>query len=109
MLAGDSVASSGGSLLVPTVISSSIYEYLTGQTAMRQMNTTKIVRDSGDPFVIPKVATHGIATQIANQNTSYAGSDAIFGATTLTFYDAGQLCDVANNLMEDSSVDVWIS
>jgi HK97 family phage major capsid protein len=102
---GDGGAS-GGSLLVPTVLDTTVYSYLTAQSAMRRMPTTKITRPNGDPFQVPRIGTHAIATQVASQNTAYAGTDTVFATTTLNFYTAGQLVDVANDVLEDAAIDM---
>ena len=105
VIAGD-VGASGGSLTIPTTVASSIYEFLTASTAMRRMRTTIVTTNSGEPMQFPKVATHGIATRIADQDTTFGGTDAVLGATTLNAYDYGQLCYVANDFIEDTGTDV---
>src|SRR5439155_21700820 len=44
------------------------------------------------------------ATLVASQSTAITGSDPIFASTLLTFYKAGQLLNVSNDLLLDSSV-----
>ncbi len=98
--------SSGGSLVIPTVLSSQIYAYLTAEVAVRRTNVTILTRPSGAPFVIPKVSTHGAATQVATQATAIGGSDPVLATSTLNFYKAGQLLGVSTDILEDTSVDV---
>jgi hypothetical protein len=57
---------SRGSLLVPTIVDSTIYSYLTAETPVRRTNVTMITRPNGDVFQLPKVTTHGIATHVAS-------------------------------------------
>lgn len=104
-LLGDSGAS-GGSLTIPTTVANTVYAYLTASVAMRRMNTTILTTDSGNPINFPRVGTHGIATQVATQNTAFAGSDVVLSQMQLQAYDAGQLYAVANDLLQDSGVDL---
>lgn len=97
---------SGGSLTVPTTVASSVYAYMTAQTAMRRIGCTIITTDSGNAMNFPKIATHGIGTQVATQDTAFAGTDPVLGQMTLNAYDYGQLCAVASDMLEDSGVDV---
>ncbi len=98
--------SSGGSLTVPTTVASQIYAYMTAQVAMRRIGTTIITTDSGNAMNFPKVATHSIATQVATQNTAFAGTDPVLGQMTLNAYDFGELAAISNDMLEDSGVDV---
>lgn len=103
----DSQSSAGGSLLVPTDLATTIYEFMTASVAMRRMRTTILTTNSGNPIDFPRVATHGIATQVANEDTAFAGTDPVFGKMTLNAFDSGQLVKVANNFVEDSEgIDV---
>lgn len=97
---------SGGSLTVPTTVASQIYAYMTAQVAMRRIGCTVITTDSGNAMNFPKVATHGIATQVATQNTAFAGTDPVLGQMTLNAYDFGELAAISNDMLEDSGVDV---
>ena len=73
---------------------------------MRRLPTTVVTRDDGAPHVVPKVGTHAIATQVASQSTAFAGTDPVLAAITLNAYDFGQLVAVANDLVEDSGVNL---
>lgn len=97
---------SGGSLTVPTTVASQIYAYMTAQVAMRRIGCTIITTDSGNAMNFPKVATHSIATQVATQNTAFAGTDPVLGQMTLNAYDFGELAAISNDMLEDSGVDV---
>lgn len=97
---------SGGSLTVPTTVANSIYAYMTASVAMRRMGCTIITTDSGNAMNFPKVATHGIGTQVASQTTAFAGSDPVVAQMTLNAFDFGQLTAVSNDMLEDTGVDV---
>ncbi len=97
---------SGGSLTVPTTVSTAIYAYMTASVAMRRMGCTIITTDAGNAMNFPKVATHGIGTQVASQTTAFAGTDPVLGQMTLNAYDFGQLTAISNDMLEDSGVDV---
>ena len=105
LVAGD-VGASGGSLTVPTTVSSEVYAYMTAAVAMRRMRTTIVTTDGGEPKLFPKVATHGLATQVANQNTTFAGTDPVLATMTLNAFDAGQLISVSNDLLEDTAANI---
>jgi HK97 family phage major capsid protein len=105
VVAGDTGAS-GGSLTIPTTTAARVYQFMTASVAMRRMNTTIVTTDEGNALKFPRVATHGIATQVANQDTAFAGTDPVLGNMQLDAFDAGQLVYVAGDLLEDSGVDV---
>ncbi len=102
---GDSGAS-GGSLTLPTTVESTVWQYFVSSNAMRRLPCTVITSPSGAPHVVPRVSTHGIATQVATQTTAFAGTDPVLGDILLKAWDFGQLTAVSNDLMEDSGVDV---
>jgi HK97 family phage major capsid protein len=79
---------------------------MTAAVAMRRMRTTIVTTDGGEPKQFPKVSTHGIATQVANQNTAFAGTDPVLATMTLNAYDAGQLITVSNDLLEDTAANI---
>lgn len=97
---------SGGSLTVPTTVATSIYAYMTASVAMRRIGCTIITTDGGNAMNFPRVATHGIGTQIANQDTAFAGTNPILGQMTLNAFDFGQLVAISSDMLEDSGVDV---
>jgi len=97
---------SGGSLTIPTTVESAVWSYFVSSNAMRRLPTTVITRDGGEPHVVPRVNTHGAATQVASQSTAFAGTDPVLGDIVLNAYDYGQLISVSNDLMEDSGVNV---
>lgn len=97
---------SGGSLTVPTTVASTVYAFMTASVALRRMKTTVITTQSGNAMNFPSVTTHGVATQIATQATTFAGSDPVIGQMTLNAFDAGQLVAVSNDMIQDTGVDI---
>lgn len=97
---------SGGSLLVPVTLSHSLYEYMEASIAAFRMPTTKIQTGSGETMQFPKVATHGIATQVIAQGTAIGGTDPVFGRMQLDAYKYGQLVQVANEMITDEVVNI---
>jgi HK97 family phage major capsid protein len=102
---GDGGAS-GGSLVVPTTMQRSLYEYLEASIAALRMPTTKINTSSGEALVFPRVGTHGIATQVIAQGTAIGGTDPIFANMTLNAYKYGQLTQVSSEMVTDSAFDI---
>lgn len=91
---------------VPTSMARTLYQYLEASTSMLRAPTTKINTTSGEPLAFPTLAAHGIATQVSGQGTVIAGTDPTFAKTTLDAYKYGELCVVANEVLEDASIDV---
>jgi HK97 family phage major capsid protein len=73
---------------------------------MRRIGCTIITTSGGNAMNFPRVATHGIATQVATQDTVFGGTNPVIGMMTLNAYDYGQLTAVSNDMLEDSGVDV---
>ena len=94
-----------GSLLVPTDLESTIYQYMTSSVAMMRMPTTKINSSAGNPLDLPKVTTHGIATQVG-EGTAIGGTDAVFGRVQLNSYKYGQLVYLSSETIADDGVDI---
>jgi len=94
-----------GSLLVPTDLASTIYEYMTASVAMMRMPTTKWNTSGGNPLDFPKVVTHGIGTQVG-EGTAIGGTDAVFGKITLNAYKYGQLVYLTRETLQDDGVDI---
>ncbi len=97
---------SGGSLTVPTTVASQIYAYMTAQVAMRRIGSTIITTAAGNAMNFPKVSAHAIGTQVANQDTAFAGTNPVIAMMTLNAFDYGELVPVSNDMLEDSGVDV---
>lgn len=94
-----------GSLLVPTDLSSTIYQYMTASVAMMRMPTQKINTTGGNPLDFPKVVTHGIGTQVG-EGTTIGGTDPVFGKMTLNAYKYGQLIQLSSETLQDDGVDI---
>jgi HK97 family phage major capsid protein len=88
VIATDSGAS-GGSLTVPTTVANRIYAFMTAQVAMRRIGCTIITTAGGNAMNFPRVSTHGVATQIANQDTAFGGTNPVLSMMTLNAYDYG--------------------
>lgn len=96
---------SGGSLVVPTDIASTVYGYLESSSAMRRVSTI-LTTDHGNPMTYPKVVTHSVGTQIATEDTAIGGTDPVLGTMTLSPFDYGELIHVSSNMIEDTTIDV---
>jgi len=97
---------SGGSLTVPTTVASQIYAYMTASVAMRRMGCTILTTAAGNAMNFPRVSAHGIAVQVTNQDTAFAGTNPVLSMMTLNAYDYGELVPISNDMLEDSGVDV---
>jgi HK97 family phage major capsid protein len=106
---GDTGAS-GGSLTLPTLVSQTIFETMQAMNVMRSTRMKILTTETGALLAIP-VGSQGIATQVANQDTSFAGSDPSFAAKFLHAWPAGQLTALSNDLITDSGVNVmeWVA
>lgn len=96
---------SSGSL-VPTTLARRLYEYMEASIAAFRMPTTKITTDSGETMQFPRLNAHGIATQVIAQGTAIGGTDPTFARMTLDAYKYGQLVQVANEVLQDSGIDM---
>jgi HK97 family phage major capsid protein len=96
---------SSGSL-VPTTLARTLYEYMEASNGIFRAPTTKLNTTSGEQLELPRVGTHGIGTQVSGQGTALAGTDPVFAKMTLNAYKYGQLVVVANEVVQDSAVDI---
>ena len=94
-----------GSLLMPTELDSTIYQFLTASVAMMRMPTRKINSTGGNPIDFPTVVTHGIGTQVG-EGTAIGGTDAVFGKMTLNSFKYGQLVKLSTETIDDDGVDI---
>lgn len=92
--------------LVPTTLSRTLYEYMEASNALFRGPTTKVNTSTGEQLEFPKLASHAIATQVAAQGTTLAGTDPTFGKMTLNAYKYGELVKVYNEVLQDPVVDV---
>jgi HK97 family phage major capsid protein len=102
----DSSSATGGSLVLPQDVALNVYASLTQACAIRQTRATVITTEGGARMRFPRIATHGIGTQLAGQTTSYGGTDPVIGTMNLDAYDAVQNITVASDMLEDGGVDV---
>jgi HK97 family phage major capsid protein len=95
---------------VPTLMSSSLYEYFEASTAMIRMPTTKVNTSTGANMEFPRLAAHSIGTQVSGQGTLIAGTDPTFAKTTFGAFKYGELVLVANEVVTDTAVDIssWL-
>jgi HK97 family phage major capsid protein len=103
---GDSSSATGGSLLLAQDVALNVYASMTAACAIRQTRATVITTQEGNRLRFPRVATHGIGTQLAGQNTNYGGTDPVLGTMNLDAWDAVQLVAVSSDMLEDSGIDV---
>jgi len=96
---------SGGSLVIPTEYARSIYAYLEAPGAVRQ-NATVMQSSNGEAWTLPRVNTHGVATQVIASGTAIGGTDPIFDTITLNAYKFGQLVQVASEMVEDAAFNI---
>lgn len=91
---------------VPTTMARTLYEYLEAGIAAFRMPTTKVTTDGGEPMHFPKLGAHAIATQVIAQGTAIGGTDPTFARMQLDAYKYGELVAVANEVLQDSGVDM---
>lgn len=91
---------------VPVTTARSLYGYLEANIAMLRLPTTKVVTTSGEQMKFPRFAAHAIATQVAGQGTTLAGTDPSFASMTLDAYKYGELVIVANEVLQDTVVNI---
>lgn len=96
--------SSGGSLVVPTVWERSIYQYLEAPSAIRRLST--VFQSDAKTWTLPKVATHGIGTQVIAQGTAIGGTDPVLSTMTLDAFKYGQFVQVSTEMIADSAFDI---
>lgn len=91
---------------VPTILDRTLYEVLEAEIAAFRLPTKRISSDSGAPMDFPKVTAHAIATQVAGQGTTLAGTDPTFGKLTLTPVKYAELIKLSNEVVTDTGVDI---
>jgi HK97 family phage major capsid protein len=91
---------------VPTLMARTLYEYMEASLAMWRAPTTKIDTDSGAPMQFPRLAAHGIGTQVIAQGTAIGGTDPTLDRTTFDAYKYGSLVQVASEVIQDSGINI---
>jgi HK97 family phage major capsid protein len=97
---------SSGSLVVPTLMANSLYEYLEAGIAGFRIGATVVPTDAGQPLLLPKLGAHSIAMGTIPQGTTVAGTDPTFAQTRLDAYKYGQIISVSNEMLDDSAPDI---
>lgn len=97
---------SSGSLVVPTTMARTLYDVLEAGIAGFQIGATVINTASGENLQLPKLTTHGIASQVAGQGSAFAGGDPVMGRVDLNAYKYGQIVKVANELVTDAAFGI---
>jgi len=94
-----------GSLVVPTTMARSCYSVLEDNIAALRIGATVFNTSTGENMQLPKILTHGIATQVSGQGTTLAGTDPVFSRVNLNVTKYGQLVKVSNELVTDAAFD----
>jgi HK97 family phage major capsid protein len=106
MAADQAVGTAGlGGYLVPTEFRRQLIEFLTLQSPMRAMPTTKIVTASGNPMLIPRVTDTGEAFLVGEAQAVTA--DAVeFDQKQLNAWKYARLVKASTEIVEDSAFDL---
>jgi HK97 family phage major capsid protein len=95
-----------GSLVVPTEMARTLYEYLEASIVAMRIGATMIPTSVGGPLKLPKLLAHGAGTQVTAQNLAIGQSDATFTTITLDSYKYGQLVQASAELIRDAAFPV---
>ena len=100
-----------GSLVVPTMLSRTLYEYLEAGIAGFRIGASVVNTQTGEPIQFPTVGAHAIAAGSIPQGTAIAGTDPTFSRVQLDSYKYGQLVAVSSELVSDSAFDIsaWLA
>ena len=96
---------SGGSMQVPVGFERELYQYMEEQNSVLRIANV-IVTDTGGPFTLPRLTSHGVGTQVSGQGTALAGTDPVFGTVRLDDYRYGQLVKLSKSSITDFGWDV---
>lgn len=91
---------------VPTTMARSLYQKMEASIAAFRLPTTRIPTASGENMDFPKVNAHAIASQVAGQGTTLAGTDPTFDKLTLGAKKYGELVKVSSESISDAVFDV---
>ena len=99
-----------GKNLVPTGFVNRLFDYMEQASGVRRTNVTILNTNGGEPLQVPTSTAHGTAA-IVGEGSALAEADPAFGQVTLGSWKYGQLCQVTNELLSDSGVDVlgWLA
>ena len=100
-----------GSLVVPTMLSRTLYEYLEAGIAGFRIGASVVNTATGEPIQFPTVGAHALAAGSIPQGTAIGGTDPTFGRVQLDSYKYGQLVAVSSELVSDSAFDIsaWLA
>ena len=101
---------SSGSLVVPTIMARSLYEYLEAGIAGFRVGATVVNTSTGEPMQFPRLGAHTIAAGSIPQGTAIGGTDPSFARTQIDSYKYGALVAVSNEMVSDSAFDIgaWL-
>lgn len=88
---------------VPTMMASSLYQYLEASIAAFRMPTTMFNTASGAAMDFPNLATYGAGTQVIAQGTAIGGTDPTLAKMTLNAYKYGQLAQLSSETIADTA------
>jgi HK97 family phage major capsid protein len=99
-----------GSLVVPTTMARSLYDILEANIAAFRIGATVMNTTTGENMQLPRLVTHSLATQVAGQGTTLAGSDPVLGRVNINTFKYGQLVRVSSELVNDAAFDInsWL-
>jgi HK97 family phage major capsid protein len=102
---------SSGSLVVPTTLARTLYQYLEAGIAGFRIGARVVNTSTGEPLQFPRLSAHAVAVGSIPQGTSIGGTDPTFARTQLDSYKYGQLVAVSSELVDDSAFDIgaWLA
>jgi HK97 family phage major capsid protein len=94
---------------LPIDVSLNVYAALTQASAMRHTRATVITTSGGAAMRFPKTTTQAAAT-LADQNTSFGGTDPAVDVMALNAFDAVELIAISGDMIENAGIDLlgWI-
>jgi HK97 family phage major capsid protein len=95
-----------GSLVVPTEMARTLYEFMEASIVAYRIGATFVNTSVGGPIKLPKLSTHGAGTQVVSQNLAIGQSDATFSTITLDSFKYGQLVQASTELLRDAAFNV---
>jgi HK97 family phage major capsid protein len=95
-----------GSLVVPTTLARSLFEYLEASIAGFRVGAMQVNTSTGENMQLPTLKTHAIGTQTSAQQVAFGGSEPVFARVNLNAYKFNNYAAVSNELLRDSVFDV---
>jgi HK97 family phage major capsid protein len=102
---------SSGSLVVPTTLARTLYQYLEAGISGFRIGARVVNTSTGEPIQFPRLSAHSISAGSIPQGTAIGGTDPTFARTQLDSYKYGQLVAVSSELVDDSAFDIgsWLA